>query len=304
MKHFRQFQNSPFIIGPEETDRACLLIHGFVGTPAEMRGLGEAFARQGIHVHGMLLPGHEGNPEGLLKVRWKEWLTSAEEELARLAHYPYVFIAGLSMGGILSLLLASRHPDRIAGVIVMSTPTRIAGGWQVKVLPLARYFVKWFYPLTHIDFSDPKVQAEALLQARLRDPEITIDFSDPQVIGSMKKMIRIPVSAIDELMRLVNMGRKSLGFVRSPLLIIQSKRDQTVNPACAGELFHLATAAEPKSLHWLELSDHVITIGPEKEEVFRLAIAFINNITAPGAAGIALPRDVHQGEADEMTPDR
>ncbi|MBV9231563.1 MAG: alpha/beta fold hydrolase, partial [Chloroflexi bacterium] len=267
-----------------------------------LRELGEALANQGIRAHGIVLPGHEGNPERLINIGWKQWLAYTEEALAELAQYRHVFLAGLSMGGVLALLLAGRHRERIAGTIVMSTPTRISGGWQLKMLPLARYFVKWFYPLSRIDFNDPQMQAEALKQARLRDPDVVIDFSDVPTIDYMKRMIRIPVSAINELVRLTDMGRKRLGLIQSPLLIIQSKRDQTVNPACAEELFHLATAAKPKSLHWLERSDHVITLGPEKEEVFRLCLSFIDDVTGPGPAKIALPGDVLRDEADEMSP--
>lgn len=302
MQWYLQYQNSPFFIGPKDTDTACLLIHGFVGTPTELRELGEAMANQGIRAHGIVLPGHEGNPEGLVNVGWKQWQALTEQGLAELASYPHVFLAGLSMGGALSLLLASRYPNRIAGTILMSTPTRISGGWPLRLLPVARHFVKWYYPLSGVDFSDPKMQTEALKQARLRDPEVTIDFSDLQVIDYMKHMIRIPVSAIDELVRLTNTARSRLGLVRSPLLIIQSKRDQIVSPACAEELYHLATAAEPKSLHWLEQSDHVITTGPEKEDVFRLALSFIS-ATVPGAAKTALPGDAPQGGAGETFPD-
>ena len=298
MHQYQQIQNSPFYLGPEDTDRACLLIHGFVGTPAELRGLGEALADQGIRVHGIVLPGHEGTPEGLASIRWKQWLAHAEDALEQLAHYPLVYLAGLSMGGVISLLLASHHSTRIAGTIVMSTPTRITGGWQLRLLPVARYFVRWFYPLAAIDFNDPKMQAEALKQAQLRDPNINIDFSDPQVIAFMKQMIRIPVSSIDELVHLTNEGRRRLGQVRSPLLIIQSKRDRTVNPACAEELFRLATAAEPKFLHWLEQSDHVITIGPEKGEVVRLALWFVE-ATIPGVAKLALPGDAPEDGVGE-----
>ena len=81
-----------------------------------------------------------------------------------------VFFTGLSMGGVISLRLAERHADEIAGLIVMSTPSRFEGGWQVMALPIARYFVKWFYPLQRLDFSNPKVQEKVLAQARLRDP--------------------------------------------------------------------------------------------------------------------------------------
>jgi carboxylesterase len=278
----QQPPNTPFTLGPLEADTACLLIHGFSGNPAELRGLGEALAVQGVRVSAILLPGHTGNPEELIGTSRKEWLACAEEGLAQLAAYPRVFLAGLSMGGVLSLLLAAHHPTRISGTIVMSTPTRFAGGWQIKVLPLARHVVKWFYPLSILDFNDPRVQARILQQARLRDPAISIDFSDHSVVARLKRMIRIPLAAIDELVRLTNAQRSQLKDVRSPVLIIQSKSDQTVNPACAEELYRLATNSESRALHWLEVSDHVITVGPEKEEVFQLVGSFI---TATGRTG-------------------
>ncbi len=85
------------------------------------------------------------------------------------------------------------------------------------------------------------------------------------------------ISALNELFSLLDEVRTLLGTVRSPLLIIQSKRDQTVMPACAEELFRLTTAATPKSLYWLELSDHVITTGSEREAVFQLVASFIRS---------------------------
>jgi len=74
------------------------------------------------------------------------------------------------MGGVLALRLGIHHPRQITGVVALSTPTRFRGGWQVRLVPLARYFVDWFYPLTKLDFNNPKVQAEVLKQARQRDP--------------------------------------------------------------------------------------------------------------------------------------
>lgn len=293
--------NTTFLIGPEDADTACLLIHGFSGSPSEMRGLGDVLADHGIRVLGVVLAGHEGNPEGLLHIGYKQWLASAEAGLAQLAQYPRVFIAGLSLGGVISLLLAGHYPERVTGVIVMSTPTYFAGGWQVKVLPLARYFIKWFYPLATLDYNNPKVQEEVLHQARLRNPGRTIDFSDPKALEQIKKAIRLPVSAIDEVMRLTNRGRKRLGLVHSPLLIIHSKKDQTVSPVCAEELYQLASAASPKSLHWLERSDHVITLGPEKEEVYQLATTFIE-ATVHAAVKTALSGAAHLDEVDGTCP--
>ncbi len=189
-------QLAPFTLGPEETGMACLLIHGFGGTPAEMRGLGEALAAQGMRVYGMRLAGHCEGEEIFARTTRKQWLASAEEGLAQLERYQHVFIAGLSMGGVLSLLLASFHPERVAGVIAMSTPTRIARGWMAV---MARPFLKWYYPLKSLDFNNVLVQQEVLRQRRLIEPEATIDFSNPENVAAIKSGVRVSVPAINQL---------------------------------------------------------------------------------------------------------
>lgn len=274
----QQEKNASFFIGPEESNTACLLLHGFNSTPLEMRGLGEALAGAGIRVYAAVA-GHTGNPEDLLYTDYQEWIDSAEAALAQLAPYPFVFVAGSSMGGALALLLASRHPDRVSGVVIMSAFTRLSPhNWQrhlLPLLPLARHFVKWIYPLASYNFHNPAAQEEILDQTHLQDPQISIDFSDPKTIATIRSTMRLPLHAIGELVNLTREERKQLGAVRSPLLIIHSKRDQMAPPALADELYSMTPAASPKSLYWLERSHHVITSGPQREEVYKQVISFI-----------------------------
>lgn len=278
----QQEKNASFFTGPEKSNTACLLLHGFNSTPLEMRGLGEALAGAGIRVYAVAVAGHTGNSEDLLYTDYHEWIDSAEAGLAQLAPYPYVFVTGSSMGGALALLLASRHPDHISGVAIMSAFTRVSPpGWQrhlLPLVPLARHFMKWIYPLASYNFQDPAAQEEILDHAHLQDPQTRIDFSDPKTIATLRSTMRLPVHAIGELVYLTREERKQLSAVRSPLLIIHSKRDQMAPPALADELYSLTPEASPKSLHWLERSHHVITIGPEREEVYRLVISFIKEV--------------------------
>ncbi len=266
-----QKQNEPFSLGPEDAERACLIIHGFTGIAGEVRGLGESLAIQGIRTLGIALAGHSGDPDDLAHSTRKDWIASAEAGLAELAHHKEVFVAGLSMGGVLALMLAARHPERIAGVIAMSTPTRIARSWMVD---LARPFIKWFYPYKPFDLSNPKIQQIYLNSLNWQIENPSIDFSDPRVVAEIKK-IRLSIAALHELSQLLAANRASLKQVRCPLLVIQSKSDKTVNPACANELMKLAVNAQTKTLRWLAESNHVITLGPEREEVFMLSREFI-----------------------------
>ncbi|GCE29085.1 alpha/beta hydrolase [Dictyobacter alpinus] len=278
-----QSQNAAFLLGPEDASRACLLIHGFSGSPAEMLGLGEVLAAQGMRVYGVALAGHSGNPDELIASGRKQWLASVEEGLTKLAHYPRLFVIGLSMGGVLALLAGIKHPDRIAGVVALSTPTSFYDSWPARAVPLLRYVMKWYYPLERMDFSNPRVQAEILQQAHLRDPHASIDFSDPQAVASIKKMVKLPIPALAELFLLTDHSRRQLKKLTTPLLIIQSHKDQTVKPSNANDLYRRTSAAEPKRIYWLQTSDHLIVAGPEREEVFTQISDFIDVIDPAGA---------------------
>lgn len=63
----QQQENTSLWFGPEQTSRACLLIHGFSGSPQELLGLAQTLAAQEMRVYCLSLPGHTGNPEDLLK---------------------------------------------------------------------------------------------------------------------------------------------------------------------------------------------------------------------------------------------
>src|ERR1700737_596377 len=84
--------------------RGCLLIHGFAGTPPEVRGLGEYLAARGYDVMGPLLAGHGLTPEAMAETRWPDWVRSAEAALAELRRdCEEVFVGGQALGGTLSL---------------------------------------------------------------------------------------------------------------------------------------------------------------------------------------------------------
>ncbi|MFX1537598.1 MAG: alpha/beta hydrolase [Promethearchaeota archaeon] len=57
---------SPFEFG--EGSKYVVVIHGYTGTPYEMRGLAQHLASQDFHVIGVRLPGHGQTKEELLKM--------------------------------------------------------------------------------------------------------------------------------------------------------------------------------------------------------------------------------------------
>src|SRR5437879_6801892 len=93
--------------------RGALLLHGFAGTPPELRRLGEHLAAHGWRCAAPAMAGHATMPEDLERATWRDWAESAGRALDELAaECTQVVVAGQSMGGSMALHLAA-HDDRI-----------------------------------------------------------------------------------------------------------------------------------------------------------------------------------------------
>ena len=129
LKVFQGEQHADFLI--ECGQSAALLIHGFPGTPAEMRPLASLLNSAGWTTRGLLLPGFGAQIESLFQRRAHEWIEAAVDALRSLqaAHDPVVVI-GYSMGAAIAIHAAARlKPDRLI---------LLAPFWQLGGLDLDR----------------------------------------------------------------------------------------------------------------------------------------------------------------------
>ncbi|MEW6568608.1 MAG: alpha/beta fold hydrolase [Chloroflexota bacterium] len=236
----------------------CLLIHGFTGTPREMRLLGEHLAREGHTVLGVRLFAHATQLEDMLRARWPDWLASAEDGYHLLrSQTDRVVAMGLSMGGVLSLLLAARLP--LAGVAAMSTPydppdPRMRLRPLVPVLSLVWRFGKKGPP----------------------------DWHDAQAAVGHLEYPLAPVRGAAELYDLLLEMRRVLPSIRCPALIIHSRGDLAVHPSHA-EAILARLGSTQKELLWVENSGHVVTCDAERERLFAATAAFVRRLEAPSA---------------------
>lgn len=89
---------------------------------------------------------------------WRDWVASAEEGLRKLQRRcDRVFVAGLSVGGLITLHLAAHHS--VGGVIAMAVPACIAD-WRFRFMPLAQHFVRWVVPDIESDLTDPEAEVQ------------------------------------------------------------------------------------------------------------------------------------------------
>jgi carboxylesterase len=246
----------------------CLLIHGFAGTPVEMRGLGDYLHAQGHTVVGVRLHGHGGDPAALRGVGWREWLASAEAGLTRLqARCTTVSVVGFSLGGALAALLTRTYSfERLA---LLATPLRLAGDWRLNLLPVLRYAVPWFYPLKEADLSDP------FIAQRIREFAPEADLSDPEVCEQIRNSVRIPLGAIDEMQKALRQARAHLPRVRMPALVMQGREDEVIPADSADEVLRRLGSRDKQLVWWEQTTHQMLVVGPQREAIYARVADFV-----------------------------
>jgi carboxylesterase len=225
----------------------CLLIHGFTGSPGEMRPLGEHLHNKGYTVKGVLLPGHGTSVEDLAQTDWKSWYSEVEKGYRQLqARCNKIFVIGLSMGGALALHLAANEIIK-GGIVSICAPIYLAKK-KAYFAPIARHFVK---------YSKKKTANTNNFQSFWYD--------------------RYPTNGVAQLVKILPVIKRELKEITNPILIIQSTLDKTVAPESAQYIYDHIGSKE-KKLCWLNDSGHIATLDKERKQVFLWTERFIEDV--------------------------
>jgi carboxylesterase len=234
----------------EGDERGVLLIHGLTATTAEVRPLGDILHRQGYTISGPLLPGHYTHPADLNQVRWQDWYDAVEvayEELCSRCRT--VFVGGESTGAVLSLLLATLHPE-IAGILAYAPALR---------LNLTRYDT---------------------LRLRLLAPFVAyrlkaVSGDSPRWQGYYVN----PLKGVLQLIALQHYVIPRLGEIRQPMLVMQGRQDITVDPSVP-EMLAASVSSAVKEVYWMEHTAHTVILDQELEAVAEVTLAFLQRVTS------------------------
>jgi carboxylesterase len=235
-----------------------LLVHGFTGAPKEMRLMGENLNQHGYTVLGIRLHGHATTPDDMIASRWTDWTASVADGFHLLSNsVDRIFIAGLSMGGALSLYMSTQL--NVAGVIAMATPYN---------LPRDPHYPLWFIRL-YSKFAKftPKVNEKP-----------GSSWYDQETRAKHISYPQNPIRSIVELKILLEEVKQSLPKVTKPVLLIHSKNDAYVSPENMEWIYDGLTNASDKTKVYITESGHVVTSDAARHQVFELAREFIQRI--------------------------
>ncbi|MEL3912002.1 alpha/beta hydrolase [Treponema pedis] len=240
----------PFLLKGLKTAPAILLIHGYTGSPREMVWLGRQLNEAGYNVYIPRLPGHGTNKDDFLASTWKDWLRAVCEDYINLcSDYGNVYVGGLSMGGLLTALIAARfNPEKI----FLCAPAFIAYDNRIKFTPFLKFFIK--------TVPCGKKNCE-------NDPEYASAIADYNGIEYLAKSA--------DLYRLQKLSLKNLPFIRSQTLTVLSKADKSV-PFKVKNIIDKNLRTQNEYLI-LEKSGHIVVNGIEKEAVAKKIIEFLKD---------------------------
>jgi carboxylesterase len=246
----------PFLFPGNDT--ACLLIHGFTGTPKEMRWMGEYLHQKGYTCLGIRLAGHATDPEDMIRSNWTDWAASVEDGYHLLRGLAdRIFLVGLSMGGILSLLMSARL--EVKGVIAMSTPYKLPDDPRLR-------HIEW---ISKIVAYMPKSEEEP-----------GAGWFDKQAFRDHVSYPQNPVRSIGQLNQLLGEMRAALPNIRVPVLLMHSKDDNYVLPENMEMIFADLKNASDRTKLYITGSGHVVTRDAARGQVFAAASDFIRRVSS------------------------
>jgi carboxylesterase len=235
----------PFSLGDGPT--GVLMVHGFTGSPASMRPIGEWLAEHGLAVEGVRLPGHGTEVEDLRGRRWTEWVDEAARGLDALSDRARtVVVFGQSMGGAVVLALAASRPHQVHGIA------------------LANPYV-----------FDAR-QAVGSIGGRFL-PDLKGVANDIAMPGRDENADdRMPAPAVLEMVALTRLVRGQLREIRQPVVVFRSATDHVIPRSNAHKVLRRIGSIR-KELVVCPRSYHVVTLDHDaplvRERVLALARA-------------------------------
>lgn len=219
-----------------------LVSHGFTGSTQSMRPLAEALAEAGYTVCLPRLKGHGTHYEDMERTSRHDWKESVEEGYRWLKERcGTIYMAGLSMGGTLTLYMAERHPDIRAIALINAAID----------MPALK------------EIGDPE-------EVRFLDA-IGSDIKKPDVTELAYE--KTPVKSVKEILALMEEVRADLGKVRCPALLLVSDEDHVVPPGNSAIIGEGISSGVIEKVQ-LKNSYHVATLDNDKDKIIENVLRF------------------------------
>lgn len=252
-----------YIVGAEPlfiqgASSGCLLLHGAGGGTAwDLKEFAnELHSNTSWTIWLPSLNGFGTQPEDLIGVTFNDWLTDAQNGLNKLQQEcERLFVVGHSMGGLLTLILASKNQN-IDGIVTWAAPVVV----KTRLL--------WYYPYIS------KIPLVNKLVPKKFESPAPKELKKQGWVGYNW----IPTSLGAAFLEGLKTLKKSLNQVNCPTLIIQGTADEWVSTKSSYAIYKKINSTK-KDLWLAESADHAIMNNLKyKKELFSRTIDFLKKL--------------------------
>ncbi|MFH1191275.1 MAG: alpha/beta fold hydrolase [Candidatus Omnitrophota bacterium] len=258
----------------------CLLIHGLTGTAKEMGSIAQNLNKKGFSVACPLMANHNKSISCLKRTTWEELYNSMRDEFTKYAHdYENIFVAGLSFGALIAILLAHEFPHKIKALNCFS-PTLFFDGWANPklrfLLPLVYKtpFQYYFYLKEGYPYGIKNSRLRSRIESFYKKSDL-FDYSKVHLYGYPV----IPVSSMRQNQLLAKQVMRILPLVTTPIQLLQAKDDDITSPKNSYYIYN-HIGSKDKKISLFEDSYHIIIADQERDKVAASSLAFFEKYKA------------------------
>ena len=235
---------------------SAILLHGFGGTPRDLRSLAELLAARGFRVVVPAVPEQTSTSFAFTRGRWSPagydaWLGDLIRKETAVSGKPPLLV-GTSMGGALAVIGAARH--QVSRLVLIAPYFNLAADSE-GIFEAGAKVVRWIVPVI------PKYK-----KAQMFDPAAYLEYETGSYLVSLRAFLRL-----EELAR---MARNLAPALTVPTLVLASEKD-TVASFSVTRRF--CDACPPASLVLCNQGNHILTYDFGREQVLNAIVTFLTS---------------------------
>ncbi len=238
----------------QKAPMGVLVLHGFTSDVHCVDPLVPHLDAEDLPYRLPILRGHGTKYQDMEGVGNRDWYEDGENALLDLyRECEKVLVVGLSMGGLVALELAARHRDKVCGVVSVAAALKFQDPLAFLTPVLAKFVKFWPSPDAYHDDA-----------CRKRENRNYPKFATSSFASLWEYSQKMP---------------HLLSFVKAPIVILETKKDNVVAPVAAS-IIHAKVSSKDKNLVWFEKSGHEMFLDMEADGVIQATMTFIRRIRA------------------------
>lgn len=249
------------LAGPGAARPSVILLHGFGGTPRDLRSIAELLAERGYRVVVPAIPEQTSASFAYRRGRlapaaYRAWVSDLIRDETAIGGAPPMLV-GTSMGGALATIAAADHS---IGKLVLLSPyfnLAVADRWITRSTKVLR----WIVPVL------PKAQ-----KAQIYDPEGYRAYETGSYLVSMRAFL--------QLVELARIAMAKAPGLAVPTLVLASQRDTVASFEATERLF---VGREQVRLVACNRGNHILTYDYDRERIVAEVVAFLTGEAGPPA---------------------